>query len=124
MSDDYKRAAARAQQLVEERANARALWNATVQPSTWQARHETALAAPTSIERPFVELLHAIKQLAARHGDDQVLRAGLAHLINGTEILLLAPSGRLDEGLMDQRLDQLATAIDYDRATEQFKDEA
>jgi predicted transcriptional regulator len=38
--------------------------------------------------------------------------------------MLLAPSGRLDEGLMDQRLDQLATAIDYDRATEQFKDEA
>jgi hypothetical protein len=80
------------------------------------------MAAPNSTEQPLVLLLTATRTLVERHGQDGVLRDGVAKLILGTRELLNAEWGRIDRGTVDRMLCQWAARIDFDLDVEEFKD--
>jgi hypothetical protein len=96
---------------------------AHLKPGSWQARHYAALVAPTAVEKPFVEVLSALVELVARHGDDYVLREGVAHLLLGMADLLNADIGALEAGSVSTSLVKLADRIHFDMEMEQFTDE-
>lgn len=86
----------------------------------WRSQHETAMMIPNETEAPFVALLTAINTLIERHGNDYVLRDGIAHLIMGTQALLNGETGRLDCGSIDTTLNAQAARIGFDLDREVF----
>lgn len=90
--------------------------------SSWLSRHNAALREPTTQEQPYVELMTAIVRLTALHRDDNVLREGVAKLIDGAALLLNAEWGRLDRGACSQQLEEMALLMHYDTARERFTD--
>src|SRR5580765_417067 len=80
----------------------------------WKVARQTALLYPTKTEEPFAFLIRAIEALSRKHGDDYVLREGIAHLILGTLELLNAETGRLDCGTIHTQLNRVAQRMSYD----------
>jgi len=84
--------------------------------TTWQERHEAALAAPEGPERPLVALWQAVGQYAeayeARYGSpigkDGVLGPNWLAILDGFVGLLNGESGRLDCGSLDHEARELA----------------
>jgi hypothetical protein len=78
--------------------------------------------SPTPVESPLAALMLVIDALVQRHGDDHVLREGVAQIICGTQRLLDAEWGRLDMGTISGQLDKFAERIDFDLEIQEFKD--
>lgn len=89
----------------------------------WKHHHVAARYAPGLEELPLVELLRGTESFVVRYANDGVLRSGIAHLLIGIRVLLVADNGaRLDAGSIDSELLDWAEAIGFDMDTEQFKD--
>jgi hypothetical protein len=87
----------------------------------WELWHMEAMIIPNEVEAPFVALLASIDTMIERHGNDYVLRDGIAHLIMGTMRLLNAETGRLDCGSIDHTLQAQAARIGFDVDREVFE---
>lgn len=88
----------------------------------WQIRHEAAMRDPNLRELPLVDLVRCLGSLVVDHGQDQVLREGVAQVLTGTQRLLVADWGdRLDMGSIDEMLMVCAEVMDFDLDTEEFR---
>jgi hypothetical protein len=87
----------------------------------WMERHARAVARPNPVEQPIVTILQQMGGLVARHGEDQVLREGLALILQGVRVLLDGNIGRLDAGTVDEAISGLMEAMDFDPDTGEFR---
>lgn len=89
---------------------------------TWQARHVEAMRNPIKGEKPIVQTLDALKDYAFWHkvrydsliGEDGVLGQYWADIANGLIGLLNGETGRLDCGLIDGQIRELAKVNEVD----------